>query len=489
MDPLFEIKLDLSSKGSRQSANNLYRQLRAAIEDGRLAEGFKLPVTRLSARYFGVSRNTAAQVYERLASEGFVASRRGSGTYVAKRNAAPRRAGPLKRVDDPRLNPFWLRAEITSALDFWRDTQGLPLDKLVADFRPALIDSRLFPFDVFRQVSVQQLRRLESRPASFKSPQGNQGNYHLREAIIRHIGVTRAIVCQSDDVLVTAGAQQAFDVLARVLVSPGNTVAIEDPGYPPMRVAFAAAGARIVPVPVDEEGLKVDALPADAKIICVCPSHQFPLGVSMSLRRRQALLEFARVRGAVIVEDDYDGEFRYEGSPLEALRSKGSDVVFYIGTFSKCMLSALRLGFIVGPPWAMRTLIGAKNSLDWHSPVPTQMAVARFISEGHLKRHVQRLRGIYQKRRALVLDLLARDFAPYLQPIPSYYGMHIAALARGALDLEALTEQLERQHVRVHTLSRYFFDRPTKHGLIFGYGAVDLAEIRRGMAQLKRALK
>jgi GntR family transcriptional regulator/MocR family aminotransferase len=496
LDPLFEIKLDVAAKGSRRAAQSLYGQLKAAILDGRLRAGFKLPVTRQSESFFGVSRNTAAEVYERLSSEGFVATRRGSGTYVAEGRARPQRrsAAVPKQVRDPRLNTFWLRPDVTAALDFWWDG---PSDSPSAsraspiDFRPALIDSRLFPFDVFRQVSVKQLRRLENKPASYKSPQGNQGNYHLRDAITQHIGVTRAVVCQSEDVLVTAGAQQAFDVLARVLVTAGETtVAIEDPGYPPMRVAFAAAGAKVIPVGVDEEGLRVDLLPADVRVICVCPSHQFPLGVSMSPRRRTALIEFARQHGAVIIEDDYDGEFRYDGSPLEALRSAGTqDVVFYVGTFSKCMLSALRLGFIVAPDWAMRTLIAAKNSLDWHCPTPLQMGVARFIADGHLKRHVRKLRGIYQERRQLILDLLRRDFGSWLTPIPSYYGMHIAAAAAKPLGLDSVAQTLLRSNVKIHSLSRYYLGPAAIEGLIFGYGAVDHAEIKRGLAALRAALK
>jgi GntR family transcriptional regulator / MocR family aminotransferase len=502
LDALFEIKLDLAAKGSRDSARSLYTQLKAAILDGRLADGFKLPVTRQSTSFFGVSRNTAAEVYERLASEGFVATRHGSGTYVTagptrpQRRTAPGRASVSlpKRVQDPRLNAFWLRPDVTAALDFWWDEPGAPLDTArhpPVDFRPALIDSRLFPFDIFRQVSVKQLRQLENKPASYKSPQGNQGNYHLRDAITQHIGVTRAVVCQSSDVLVTAGAQQAFDVLARVLVTAGKTtVAIEDPGYPPMRVAFAAAGAKVVPVEVDEEGLCVERLPSDARIICVCPSHQFPLGISMSPRRRKALVQFARTHGAVIIEDDYDGEFRYEGSPLEALRSSGAeDVVFYVGTFSKCMLSALRLGFIVAPEWAMRTLIAAKNSLDWHCPTPLQMGVARFIADGHLKRHVRKLRGLYQRRRQLLLDILREDFAAELTPIPSYYGMHIAAIAAPTWDPDALSAALLESQVKVHSFSRYYLGQPTRSGLIFGYGAVDLPDIKRGLNTLRAALR
>jgi len=299
------------------------------------------------------------------------------------------------------------------------------------------------------------------------------------------------VACQADDILVTSGAQQAFDVLARALVTPGETVvAIEDPGYPPMRVAFAAAGAKLVPVGVDEEGLMVEQLPPDAGVICVCPSHQFPLGVRMSQRRRQALVEFARNRGAVIVEDDYDGEFRYDGSPLEALRTvDAADVVFYVGTFSKCMLSALRLGFIVAPDWALRTLVAAKNCLDWHCSTPVQMGVAGFIAEGHLAHHVRKMRALYKQRRQLLLHTLEKELGAWLEPIPSFYGMHVAAAARGAADLEAVTEALARNNVKLHTFSRYYLGPQTQTGLIFGYGAVDLPQMKQGLSLLRKVLQ
>ena len=495
MDSLFEIELDLAAKGSRESSRSVYRQLKAAILDGRLTAGAKLPATRHSETFFGVSRNTAVEVYEKLLNEGYVVSRLGSGTYVADRIPVP--AAPVSpnsdRGSDPRLNEFWLRPDVTSAMGFWRDwpERASPQSKLPpVDFRPALLDSRLFPFEVFRRVSAKQLRGLERKPARLKSAQGNQGNYYLREAIIKHIAITRAVVCQLEDILVTSGAQQAFDLLARALITPGKTVvAIEDPGYPPMRVAFAAAGARLVPVGIDDEGLIVDQLPPDVGVICVCPSHQFPLGVAMSMRRRKALVEFARSRGAVIIEDDYDGEFRYDGSPLAALRTPdAADVVFYVGTFSKCMLSALRLGFIVAPDWAMRTLVAAKNCLDWHCSTPVQMGVAGFIAEGHLTRHVRRMRELYKERRQWLLQCLQKDFTDWLQPIPSFYGMHVAAVARAPMDLDQVAEHLHRNNVKIHALTRYYVGPRTKSGLIFGYGAAGIPEMNRGLSALRKAL-
>ena len=493
MKPLFEIELHASAKGSRNAAQSLQRQLLAAIRDGRLPLGARLPPTRDARVLFGVSRNTAAEVYDRLINEGYAVARRGSGTFVVD-------ALPLEpaRVASPsgaagRLNPFWVQPDVTAAMGFWRDASAQPPARgsRSVDLRPALVDSRLFPLPVFRRLMAKQLRALERKPANYKSPQGNQGNFGLRDAITRHIALTRAVVCAADDVLVTSGAQQAFDLLARTLVVPGETVvAIEDPGYPPMRVAFAAAGAKLAAVAVDGQGLVVEQIPARASVICLCPSHQFPTGVTLSSARRKALVDWARKHQAVIVEDDYDSEFRYEDNALAALRTReAADVVFYVGTFSKCMLPALRLGFIVAPQWALPTLIAAKNALDWHCPIPMQMAVAAFIAEGHLAQHVRKMRHVYQLRRQLLLETMRADLSRWLVPIPSSYGMHLGAYARAAVDLESVTEQLSRRQVNIHSFGRYFLGSPGRAGLILGYGTAGTAELRHGLCCLHDALR
>jgi GntR family transcriptional regulator/MocR family aminotransferase len=493
---LFEIRIDKADKGSRRAAESIHRQLKSAILDGRLLSGTQLPSARRSTAYFGVSRNTAVGVYERLRVEGYVVIRHGSGSYVADRvpKSLPS-ANPLRPASvDHHLNRFWLRPDITAAMCFWGDRGNPPSAQRgtqAIDMRPAMVDSRLFPFEVFRRVNARQLRLLECKPASYKSAQGNQGSFQLRRSIFKHIAVTRAVVCQPKDILGTSGAQQAFDLLARVLVTPGQTVvAIEDPGYPPMRVGFAAAGAKLISVGVDNEGLIVDHLPRDASVICVTPSHQFPLGIAMSVRRRKALIEFARRQHAVVIEDDYDGEFRLVNDSLEALRGgDADDVVFYVGTFSKCMLPALRLGFIVGPDWAMPNLVAAKNCADWHSATPIQSAVAEFIAGGHLARHVRKMRVIYAQRRESLLKCLEMDLSKWLQPIPSHYGLHITATARSSVNLERVTQTLLRQNLKIHTLSRYFVGQQSWKGLIFGYGTVDAPAIRKGVSLLRKALE
>jgi GntR family transcriptional regulator/MocR family aminotransferase len=487
MDSLFEIELERPIPGSRDAGRRLYRQLKEAIQDGRLAAGTRLPASRKLADSFGLSRNTVIEVYARLSGDRLIATRRGSGTYVAELSAqpAPSRAG----ISAYRLNAFWLREDVTNGMGFWGDeAPEVARAGKAIDFRPALIDPRLFPFETYRRVSAKQLRGLENKPAAYKSPQGNQGNFHLRSAITHHVALTRAVVCRPEDVVVTAGAQQGFDLLARILVTPGETlVAVEDPGYPPMRIAFAAAGARIIPVAVDQEGLVVERLPVG--VVCACPSHQFPLGVTMSKRRRAALVDFARREGAVIVEDDYDGEFRFGDDPLQSLRAAAAaDVVFYVGTFSKCMLPSIRLGFVVVPDWARRTLVAAKNCLDWHCSTPLQTGVAAFIAEGHLARHVRKMRQIYGRRRQLLRALLQREFAGLLEPIPSEYGMHVAAWARDGVDLDGAVQSLAARAVKIHTLRRYCQQQPSRPGLVFGYGAVDLSQIGRGLAELRELL-
>ncbi len=493
MEPLFELRLEPIRKGARDAAASLYRQLHAAILDGRLAPGARLPPTRQAGRHFGVSRNTAIEVYERLLHERLVVARHGSGTYVAVLPDTMRQAVPTDALWslDPRLNAYWHSDDLTAALGYWQHPgEATTTGARIIDLRPAVIDSRLFPFDRLRQSFTLQLRRMEKRPAGYRGPQGNQGNFHLRGAIAGHVTVTRAVACAADDILVTSGAQQAFDLIARGLVRPWQTrVAVEDPGYPPMRVPFAAAGATIVPVPVDDEGLRVDLIPPDVQIVCTCPSHHFPLGVPLSPARREALLHFARTTGAVIVEDDYDGEFRYDGSPLTALRTAdASDVVFYVGTFSKSMLPSLRLGFVIPPRWALDTLVAAKNALDWHVSSPLQLGVASFVAQGHLTRHVARMRKLYGERRRAVLDA-ATALPVDMRALPSYHGMHITLASSGGRDLEAVSQEAKQFGVAVHALTRYFTGLPTIQGLVIGFGTAEASDLSEAIGVIGDLLR
>ncbi|WP_386067661.1 PLP-dependent aminotransferase family protein [Tahibacter sp. UC22_41] len=475
MDPVLAFALQLPPPGSRRLLRALQTQLRAAILDGRLRPGQRLPSSRALAAAYAISRNTAVAAYDLLLGEGYLRARRASGIYVAEsQTAAPpasaaRQAALAKRHLPPRLR---VASDVAT-----------PVSR--GPFRLGVPELREFPFDVWRRLNARALRRLAREPADYAPAQGLAA---LREAIARHVAFARAVACRADDLIVTSGAQQAFDLLARVLVTPGRTrVAVEDPGYPPLRAAFVAAGAQLVPVRVDAEGLRVAELPPEVRVICVTPSHQFPLGCAMSAARRAELLRFARERDAVIVEDDYDGEFRYAARPLDALQTlDGGERVFYVGTFSKSLFPGLRLGYVATPAWARAALIQAKAEADSHGDVLAQDTLAAFIAEGHLARHVRHMQAVYAQRRDAVLHGVQRHFAGLLEPLPSLAGLHLAFAAVPGAPAPAWLGRGELGAAGVATLRRFQTRRGGRAGLALGLGAADMAAIGPALAELRR---
>jgi len=475
MEPDFELSIALPAPGSGDLLRALHQQLRAAILDGRLRTGARMPSTRALAGLYKVSRNTALAAYDLLLSEGYLAARPRGGTYVAEvlPHAAPPESAPTSPAPERRLNAFWREVP---RIEGHPDSPQAPR----IDFCIGTPDQGELRFDIWQRLAARAMRAYARGGRGYHSAEGQPA---LREAIARHVAFTRAVACGADDLLVTSGIQQALDLLARVLVTAGKTVvAVEDPGYPPMRAAFAAAGARIVPVPVDAEGMLVECLPPDCKVIYVTPSHQFPLGCVMSMRRRAALLDFAQRHGAVVLEDDYDGEFRFGTRPLDALQTLDrSQSVFYLGTFSKSLFPALRIGFVAAPAWAMPALRAAKRCTDWHCAVPLQDTLAAFIEEGHLARHVRKMRQVYGKRRAVLLARLERDFEGLLAPIESSAGLHLSAWCTPGVDLKAWSARARALDVGIYSLDPYHAARRGRPGFAFGYGAVDLEAIGRGM--------
>ena len=482
MEPLMALPISLPQHGSRLLLRDLHRQLRAAITNGRLRPGARLPSTRALAANCGVSRNTAVAAYELLLSEGYVTARSGSGTRVADSLPLPPRtkAAANPPGNDRRLNRVWRGRALAP--------RAHPPAVLPYSFQIGIPDPRSFPAEVWRRLSGRVLRSIRMQSPLARDAQGQAP---LRTEIARYVSFTRAVSCEADDVVVTAGAQQAFDLLARVLVTPGRTtVALEDPGYAPLRGSFLAAGAKVSAVPVDAEGLAVDRLPPRARVICVTPSHQFPLGSVMSARRRGELLDFAQARGAVIIEDDYDGEFRFGDRPLDALQTLDrAACVFYVGTFSKSLLPGIRLAYIVAPPWARPALVAAKALADGHCCTFMQDTLAALLAEGHLARHVRKMQRIYAGRRERLLDCLTSDCAEWLDPIPSAAGLHIAAVCKKVVDDAALVAEARKLGVRVHDLGAHYVRRPVKRGLLFGYGAIEEGAIAEGLTRLRRVLR
>jgi GntR family transcriptional regulator/MocR family aminotransferase len=443
----------------------IYRSLLDAIVDGRLRAGEKLPPTRELAQRLNVSRTTVTDAYDRLTAEGFLVGKVGAGTFVSTQ--------PVKRAERRAAHG------VAKPRALWDSIPPpSPSPWLEFDFRLGTPDGQLFPLETWRRLVARELRAKVVHNGDYADPSGHAG---LRAAIARYVGVSRSVNAGADDVIITQGAQQALDVTARVLLEPGDCVAMEEPGYVPARMLFRSLGARVVGVPVDDEGLDVAALPSDARLVYTTPSHQFPLGIPMSLARRTALLAWAERHDAVVVEDDYDSEYRFSERPLQPLQSidRGGRVV-YVGSFSKTMLPMLRTGFLVAPASLLPALRTAKQLTDWHGDVITQAALAQFLDEGLLARHIRKATREYAARHELIVTTLRRDF-PWLRVVPSAAGLHLCA--RSELDVQPMTVAARANGVGVQALAD-FCAGPAQQGLVIGYGAIRLDQITEGLRRL-----
>ncbi|WP_104656885.1 PLP-dependent aminotransferase family protein [Ralstonia insidiosa] len=476
----------LTIHGRHDLAGQLYRQLRTAILDGRLAPGERLPSTRDLALQIGVSRKTTLDVFERLIAEGYLRSRAGSGTFVAEATQGLAGRTPQRSSAEQIAAPAPTARTFATLWNDMPDVLPMPRPSIVYDFVGGVTEKRLFPFDKWRSCVAHGLRLQARGRGAYHDPAGDQT---LRLAISRYLAFSRAVVCAWGDIVVTQGAQQAIDLIARVLVRPGDTVAIEDPGYPPARIALQALGANVVPVPVDAEGLVVDALPPQAKLVYVTPSHQFPLGMPMSLARRAQLLDWAQRHGALIVEDDYDSEFRFDGRPMESLKSlDATGCVAYVGTFSKTIFPELRIGYVVPPASLLTPLRRAKQVADWHSESLMQAALAKFMLDGDFGKYLRRMHKEYAARRDALLRHLRGPLSTWMTPLPSAAGIHMAAQLHAPLKEVAVLKLAESVGVGLYGTTKMHAARPPQPGLLIGYGYVNVAEIDAGLARLARVL-
>jgi GntR family transcriptional regulator/MocR family aminotransferase len=467
------VAFHVSLVGRTDLSGEIYRQIRQAILDGRVRPGERLSPTRELAAALRVSRSTVTVAYESLLAEGFATSQTGAGTFVSHQLEAKRPASKTRRstVRAIRVRGVW--ETIPPPTVFVR----APFD-----FRTGLPDTALFPHRAWRRVVARAVRSCKTAAGVYENPSGNRD---LRMAIARHIGISRSVSASPDDVIVTNGTQQALDIIARVLLEPGDVIAVEKPGYLPPKDLFRALGARVIGVPVDGEGLVVEALPAGARAVYVTPSHQYPLGVAMSLSRRRALLAWAEHNNAVVIEDDYDSEFRFGGRPLEPLQTLDSTGrVVYVGTFSKTMLPTLRLGFIVVPPSLWEAANKAKHVTDWHTATLEQSALAQFIDEGAFARHIRRVSRIYGERHRVLTAAIKRSFGDYLELVPSSTGLHVAAYAQGASadHIDAIASRAFDLGVAIQP----FRVGEEPRGIMLGYGAIETARIEEGLSRLRR---
>jgi len=471
----------------------LYRQLYDAIRDAileeRLQSGHRLPASRMFAKELGVSRNTVALAFEQLMIEGYLKGKVGSGTYVT--DDLPERLLQTRPSVDDRT--------AASSKRHRASRRGRTLSKIILrrnrtpeDVRPfqagvPAMDE--FPYAFWLKLTQQVWRSLPRNHLAY----GGAGGYEpLREAIASYLRTSRAVRCDADQVVIVNGSQQGVDLVARVLLDSGDQVFVEDPGYLGARAALLGAGVRLMPTPVDAEGLQIEnrkARSSQARLVYVTPSHQYPLGVTMTLARRLHLLEWARRSGAWILEDDYDSEFRYAGRPLASLQGLDTcGCVIYLGTFSKVLFPGLRLGYLVVPKNVVDEFLSAKTIADRQSAILEQAVLARFIEEGHFARHLRRMRVLYQHRQEILLDVAAHELGGLLEIHPSDSGMHLIAWLQKEKNAQEIARRAEEFGVIAHPLSDYTMRYHQRPALLLGYAAYDDIEIRQGVRRLAQAI-
>ena len=488
MEPIRPANLLLTLDGAGPRYSQITRALRLAIQNELIGAGARLPATRHLARDLGCSRNIVLLAYEQLVLEGYLSTRKGAGTFVAARLPLPggvRSAGDVRAPAAPRLSQrgrvaidaaAGARAAISTRpgmnIDFM---YGLcePDAKVVASLRAALH------------------RSLRSRAFGYGSP---MGELSLRQQIAHRIRASRGISRSAEQIVITSGAQQALDICARLLLDPDDCVVVEDPGYASVQAALIAAGARLIRVPVDQHGLDASLLPNDRKRIraaYVTPSHQFPTGAVMPAARRHALLEWAKRRDAYVIEDDYDGEFRYAGRPIAALAALDTDRVIYCGTFAKTLFPSMRLGYVALPPNLVHHFAQGKWLSDLGSSSLLQQALAQLMATGEYDRHIGRMQQRYRDRRLALLAAFKRHFGDEASVEGSAAGLHVVVwLPR--LPRDRVTELLRASAARglgIHSIAGHATRVLPHAGLLIGYGLADADQITRGVRILKVAYR
>lgn len=461
----------------------LYLQLRAAILSRRLRPGTKLPSTRELAAQLGVSRSAVVAAYEQLLAEGYTSGRHGSGTYISPDLPEPIEAGPQRRRSSA--------APVTSGA-----TQMPPFGDFVdvtvqSDQRPfnlgrTLIDDRTL--ELWRKLSARTFRSLDASHFGYSDP---RGTIELRKAICDYLQAARAVKCDPEQIVVTAGTQQAIDIVIRIL--PNREVWVEDPVYPLTRQALLAGGATVHPIPVDAQGIDVGRgirSAPNASAVFVTPSHQFPTGVVLSMARRLELLAWARKKNAWIVEDDYASEFRYGGRPLASLQGLDEgERVIYIGTLNKALFPGLRLGYAVIPHALLRPFVAARYLMDRQPSTLSQAVVAAFMDAGHFAAHIRRMRVLYKAQRDELVAALKRQLGADLTVTAPDQGMHLVAFTRRGLSDVAI-ERAGRQHgVVVRPMSRLYLAAPPRSALVLGFSGHARQTIGPAVERLARAVE
>jgi GntR family transcriptional regulator/MocR family aminotransferase len=491
-----DLQIVLDSQSSVPLHRQLYEEIRQAILSGRLKAGQRVPSTRALASMLDVSRMTVSMAYEYLLGEGYFQTAVGSGTFVSRhlpdellktaRTPEAKVPGQAQRFGSRRKDAERKLSKYGSHL---RDRQWLSYgdEEPEIQFSFGRPEMQEFPMRLWAQLFNEHWKRCNLE--ALDSPSESRGYRPLRESIAAYLARARAVNCTPDQIIIVNGSQQSIDLVTRVLVDRGDSVGLEEPGYIGAKKTFEAQGAEILPIPVDSGGLMVerlkDARAAQLKFVYVTPSHQFPTGVVLALPRRLELLSWAQRTGAYIIEDDYDSEYRYKGRPIPALAGldRGESVI-YIGTFSKVLFPALRLGYLVVPPSLCEVFARAKWLADMHAPLIEQQMLADFIAQGHFDRHIRRMRAVYERRRKTVVAALLERFKENVKIAGDDAGINVLIRLAGEFDEDTFVAEALKSGVGLpRTRQFYCLDAPRGEFLI-NYGGIAEEKLEEGIARL-----
>jgi GntR family transcriptional regulator/MocR family aminotransferase len=472
----------------------LYDAIRQTILNGKLGPGTQLPPTRELADSLCISRQTVLNAYAQLMAEGYLSGTVGKGTFVSASLPLPTKSNSGKATTKPQktLRPLSARGQRfigpKTALNFH---EGAP-----KAFRIGMPGLDVFPFDVWARLEARRWRR-PPHELGYGDP---AGYLPLREALAAYLRAARGVHCEAEQIIITSGSQQALFLVATMLLAPNEAAWVEEPGYRGINASLLATEARICPVPVDQDGLCVAhgiARFPDARMVYVTPSHQLPLGVTMSLQRRLELLAWAAQNKTWVVEDDYDSEYRYTSPPLASLQSLDkAGCVIYVGTLSKVLFPGLRLGYLVVPPSLAEAFAQGKAVIDRHAAIVPQMVLADFIGDGHFMRHIKRTREVYAERREALLNAVNTQLVDHVELGPSDSGLHLPVTFRRQRDDQAVSRAALQRGIEVRGLSTFYnskgndgIEMKRASGLLLGFAAIPVADIRRGVATLRDVLE
>ena len=475
----------------RKAATPLHRQIydayRGAIAGRNLGAGQQVPSTRTLALELGVSRIPVLNAYSQLLAEGYLESRSGAGTFVSSSMPEQLTSVELRKVPaKTRVGPRPVSQRSTVLPRFklapWLTGWGaFSVGQLALDH---------FPFQVWSNLVIRHSRHVRISSLHFSDPRGSES---FRETIAAYLRTARGVSCEAGQIIVVSGSQQAVEITARVLFDPENPVWVEEPGYRLAQQVLTMAGCRLIPVPVDGEGLNVAAgieRCSKARAAYVTPSHQFPLGVTMSASRRIQLLDWAQSSGSWIIEDDYDSEFRYADMPIASLQGLDRNSrVIYIGTFSKTLFPSLRVGYLIIPPDLVDRFVAVRHAMDVYPPHLYQAVLTDFIKEGHLSRHIRRTRLIYGERRNVLVEAIRDEFGSELQVMGADAGLHVVALLPRTLQDREIAERAARENLWLWPLSPCYLSKSRRQGFILGFGSVAAREIPNRVRQLRKLLR